>query len=145
MLRQFPFGVACATMPVMEHASPSAAGGVRTLLRLEGLVLLAGAIFFYARAHASWILFAELFLLPDLSFAGYLFGSSAGAAAYNAAHSTLGPLLLALAAIAGGLQAPVTLALIWLAHVGFDRALGYGLKYASGFRDTHLGRIGRSS
>ncbi|MEF9606012.1 DUF4260 family protein, partial [Paracoccus sp. PXZ] len=32
---------------------------------------------------------------------------------------------------------------LWLAHVGFDRVLGYGLKLPSGFRDTHLGRIGR--
>ncbi|MCS4316879.1 hypothetical protein M2407_001178 [Serratia sp. BIGb0234] len=34
-------------------------------------------------------------------------------------------------------------ALIWGAHIGFDRALGYGLKYASGFADTHLGGLGR--
>lgn len=34
--------------------------------------------------------------------------------------------------------------LIWSAHIGFDRALGYGLKYASGFGATHLGRIGRT-
>jgi hypothetical protein len=35
------------------------------------------------------------------------------------------------------------IAMIWLAHIGFDRALGYGLKYASGFGFTHLGRIGK--
>jgi hypothetical protein len=129
----------------MEHASHSATGGIRTLLRLEGLALLAGALLLYARQGDSWLLFAGLFLLPDLSFAGYLVGPRVGAAAYNVAHSTLGPLGLAAAAIAGGLGLPFTLALIWLAHVGFDRALGYGLKYASGFGDTHLGRIGRRS
>lgn len=36
-------------------------------------------------------------------------------------------------------------ATIWCAHIGFDRALGYGLKYAEGFGFTHLGRIGRKS
>jgi hypothetical protein len=35
-----------------------------------------------------------------------------------------------------------SVALIWLAHIGFDRALGYGLKYKAGFGFTHLGRIG---
>jgi hypothetical protein len=129
----------------MDTASPFAAGGVRTLLRLEGLALLAGALFLYARTQGSWLTFVELFLLPDLSFAGYVLGRRFGAAAYNAAHSTIGPLVLAGAAIAVGLRLPLALALIWGAHVGFDRALGYGLKYASGFRDTHLGRIGRSS
>jgi hypothetical protein len=37
----------------------------------------------------------------------------------------------------------LSLATIWIAHIGFDRALGYGLKYGSGFTHTHLGRIGR--
>jgi hypothetical protein len=32
---------------------------------------------------------------------------------------------------------------IWLAHIGMDRALGYGFKLSTGFRDTHLGQIGR--
>ena len=36
-----------------------------------------------------------------------------------------------------------TLALIWFAHIGFDRMLGYGLKHGAGFRFTHLGRIGK--
>ena len=128
-----------------SSAPLSATGGVRTILRIEGLVLLAAALLLYRQAGASWLLFGELFLVPDLSFAGYFFGPRAGAATYNAVHSTLGPLMLATAAMASGMQLPFTLALIWLAHVGFDRALGYGLKYASGFRDTHLGRIGRHS
>jgi hypothetical protein len=129
----------------MDHGSRCVTGGTRTLLRLEGLALLAAAVLLYARAQGNWLLFAELFLLPDLGFAGYIFGPRAGAAAYNTAHSTPGPLILALAAIGSGTRLPFALALIWLAHVGFDRALGYGLKYASGFRDTHLGRIGRRS
>ena len=124
-------------------ASRFPAGGVRRLLRLEGLALLAGALLLYARMQSSWLLFAGLFLLPDIAFAGYLFGRRAGAAAYNAAHSTLGPLSLAAFAGANAMEQPLALALIWLAHVGLDRALGYGLKYASGFRDTHLGAIGR--
>lgn len=118
-------------------------GGPRALLRLEGLALLAGAAALYWRCGGDWKLFAVLFLVPDLSFAGYLAGPRIGAAAYNALHSTLGPLLLAAAGIALSQPLAVTVALIWLAHVGFDRALGYGLKHAAGFSFTHLGRIGR--
>ena len=130
--------------------SPGAAGGVRTLLRIEGFALFAAALLLYAHSGASWKLFLALILVPDLSFAFYLFGPRAGAVAYNTAHSTVGAFALALVSQSGlsiaGLGSASALfpvALIWFAHVGFDRALGYGLKYASGFGDTHLGAIGR--
>ncbi len=125
-------------------------GGVRALLRLEGFALFAAALVLYAHSGASWKLFLALILVPDLSFAFYLFGARAGAVAYNAAHSTVGPFLLALLSQSGVSQSGVgdasalfPIALVWFAHVGFDRALGYGLKYRSGFSNTHLGAIGR--
>ena len=125
-------------------ALPGAArGGVRALLRLEGAVLLLGALVAYQQVGAGWGAFALLFLWPDLSMLGYLRGPRTGALLYNAAHSTLGPAaLIALGALAAQ---PVALALglVWLAHIGFDRLLGYGLKYTGGFNATHLGRIGR--
>jgi len=120
-------------------------GGARGLLRLEGLALLSGAAALYWRSGGDWKLFATLFLVPDLSFAGYLAGSRLGAAAYNAMHSTLGPLALAAFGIALHQPLASAVALIWLAHIGFDRALGYGLKHAAGFGFTHLGRIGRNA
>ena len=127
-----------------HHDAPTA-GGVRTVLRLEGLALLAIALLLYRDTNAGWLLFAGLFLLPDVSFAGYLFGPRIGALTYNIAHSTIGPIALAALALTYRVTIRLPIALIWLAHVGFDRALGYGLKKASGFRDTHLGRIGRPS
>lgn len=126
---------------VMDH--PHVSGGVRTLLRLEGLALFIAGVALYARLHGDWALFLKLFLLPDLSFAMYLFGPRAGAFAYNAMHSTPGALVLAGFGYMAGEPLALLVALIWLAHIGFDRALGYGLKYASAFGDTHLGRIGR--
>lgn len=120
-------------------------GGVRNVLRAEGLALLAGAAALYWRVGGDWKQFAILFLIPDLSFAGYLAGPRVGAAAYNAMHSTLLPLLLAALGLALDAPLAIQVALIWLAHVGFDRALGYGLKYARGFGFTHLGRIGRTA
>jgi hypothetical protein len=89
--------------------------------------------------HGHWSLYAWLFLSPDLSLAFYLAGPKAGAAAYNALHSSIGPLLLGLAGLTLGAAALGPIALIWLAHIGFDRAAGFGLKYASAFGETHLG------
>ena len=118
-------------------------GGVLTLLRAEGAALFAGATLFYQVSDAPWSLYALLFLVPDLSFLAYLHGPRAGAFAYNIVHATVGPLMLALLSLV--LVKPVlgTVSLIWLAHIGLDRALGYGLKYDAGFALTHLGRIGK--
>jgi hypothetical protein len=120
-------------------------GGVRTLLRLEGLTLFLGMVVLYAVWGGSWWVFLILFLVPDLSFAAYLAGPKLGAIVYNAAHSYMAP--VALMTLGFGFAAPLTLsiAMIWLAHIGIDRALGYGLKYSAGFGATHLGRIGRKS
>lgn len=112
--------------------------------RLEGLALLAVAALAYARLGEGWLLFAGLFLAPDLSFAGYLAGPRLGAWAYNLAHSLIGPLLLAGAGLLSGADLATALALIWLAHIGFDRALGYGLKSPQAFGLTHLGLIGKA-
>lgn len=118
-------------------------GSIRTTLRLEGLCVLAVAVLFYWRSGTGWGWFALFFLAPDLSFAGYLAGPRTGAAIYNMAHSYIGPLVaLSVGLLTAGTVATAA-ATIWLAHVGFDRALGYGLKYPSGFGDTHLGRIGQ--
>jgi len=120
-------------------------GGLRTLLRLEGLTLLAGMTLLYAVWGGPWWIYAILFLVPDLSFAAYLAGPRAGAIAYNAAHSYMAPMALMVTGL--GMSSPPmrSIALIWLAHIGIDRALGYGLKYASGFGFTHLGRIGKQA
>jgi hypothetical protein len=120
-------------------------GTVRALLRLEGLVVLAASVAAYARFGSGWGLFAACFLLPDLSFLGYLANARVGAAAYNAAHSSVGGIgLIAIGAVLGA-PAFVTAGLVWTAHVGFDRALGYGLKYGRGFGFTHLGPIGAAA
>jgi hypothetical protein len=119
------------------------AGGVRRLLRGEGLALLGCAAAAYARVGGDWKQFAILFLAPDLSFLGYVFGPRAGAATYNTMHSTILALALGAFGVVDANVLAVQISLIWLAHIGFDRALGYGLKYGAGFGFTHLGRIGR--
>ena len=120
-------------------------GGVNILLRLEGLTLFLGMILLYAVWGGSWLLFAVLFLVPDLSFLAYLADAKTGAVVYNAAHSYLAPVALMTSGFAIGDPLTLSIAMIWLAHIGIDRALGYGLKYAEGFGYTHLGRIGKAA
>jgi hypothetical protein len=120
-------------------------GGARTLLRLEGLTLFAGMTLLYWVWAGYWWVYGILFLVPDISFAAYLAGPRIGAVVYNAAHSYMAPMTLMVTGFA--LASPLTLsiAMIWLAHIGIDRALGYGLKYSAGFGFTHLGRIGKDA
>lgn len=115
------------------------------LLRAEGGALLIVAAALYSTTGQSWWLLAALFLAPDLSFLGYFAGPRAGAITYNCAHTLVGPAALGLAGFLVGDNLLTALALIWAAHVGFDRLLGYGLKYAAGFGFTHLGRVGRDA
>jgi hypothetical protein len=129
--------------PNLEASAAGAvSGGPNAILRLEGLAALALAVLGFQRLGGSWLLFAELFLLPDLSMLGYLAGSRWGAAAYNTAHSYIGPALLSGLGMALVSPMIVQVALVWAAHVGFDRLLGYGLKYPTAFGDTHLGLAG---
>jgi Domain of unknown function (DUF4260) len=130
-------------MSVNTTYSGAADGGVRDLLRAEGLFLLAAAMALYGHIGGDWRMFALLFLAPDLSFAGYLAGPRIGALSYNVMHAMIAPLLFGAAGIVLGSQMAMSVCLIWLAHIGFDRALGYGLKHAKVFAFTHLGRIGR--
>ena len=111
---------------------------VLPLLRLEGGVALLLAVLAYCHLGASGWLFAATFLLPDLAMFGYLRSPVLGARLYNLAHSYLGPGVLAALAwvLSSGLL--LSLALVWAAHIGADRLLGFGLKAATGFRDTHL-------
>lgn len=118
---------------------------ITLLERLEGLVLgtLALGVVWYGFSDYGWFIYIVLFLLPDISMAGYLHDPRAGAVVYNLGHSFVAPLLLA--AVSFWLQAPTLylIALLWIAHIGIDRALGFGFKLPSDFRNTHLGELGR--
>lgn len=112
-----------------------------TLLRAEGLTIFLLALWAYASSEGSWLLFVLLVLAPDLSILGYLAGARVGAAAYNLVHTYVGPAVLGMVGLLGNAPLAVHLSLIWAAHIGADRVLGYGLKYPTAFRDTHLQKI----
>ena len=111
-------------------------------MRIEGLAAFALATFAYSHWGAGWGVFALLFLAPDLAMFGYLAGPRAGAAIYNLAHTYVGPLACLAAGTILSWPFATQAGLIWATHVGFDRFLGYGLKYDDGFGFTHLGLIG---
>ncbi len=142
MASQTDFNPALATSPAV---SGFVTGGVRMLLRLEGLAVLALALAAYYQMGFSWLAFVVFFLAPDLSMLAYLAGPQAGAVGYNLVHTYVLPLTLAGIAAVAAWPIAAAAAIIWVAHIGADRALGYGLKYPSRFGDTHLGRIGRAS
>lgn len=116
----------------------------RLWLRLEGAAVLIVSALLFHHVSGRWGLFAGLLLLPDLSMIGYAFGRVAGAWAYNVAHSYVLPLTLLAFAWSNGQATLFPIVLVWLAHIGMDRMLGYGLKYESAFGHTHLGPIGRT-
>jgi len=117
-------------------------GFPRVLLRFEGLIVLVLSVYGYHDLGESWWLFALLFLVPDISMVGYVWGAWSGALVYNLGHNYVFPAFLALLGNMVGQPLLYSLALIWTAHIGFDRALGLGLKYPTGFSHTHLGRVG---
>jgi hypothetical protein len=114
-----------------------------SILRLEGLLVLLSGVYAYTLLQASWVLFFLFLLVPDLSIAGYLVNRRVGAAIYNIGHSYVVPFSIVIVSWATDNVAGVHIALIWFCHIGMDRFFGLGLKQMTGFRDTHLGRIGK--
>ena len=107
-------------------------------------MVFAASLWLYAHLDASWVLFGLLLLAPDVAMVGYLKGPHLGAALYNAFHTYAAPALLAAVGVLADQPVCTDIAAIWTAHIGFDRLLGYGLKYPTRFQDTHLGAIGQA-
>ncbi|MEX2179595.1 MAG: DUF4260 domain-containing protein [Gemmatimonadaceae bacterium] len=120
-------------------------GTPRLLLRLEALAVLLASVTGYSALGESWVLFGVALLLPDVAMVAYAAGPRVGAAVYNAFHSYLAPAMLATCAYFASSAMLWALSLIWVAHIGMDRALGLGLKFSSAFRETHLGTVGRAA
>jgi hypothetical protein len=116
---------------------------VRGWLRLEGAAVFVAGLVVYGQLGARWWLALPLLLLPDVSAAGYLAGPRIGALSYNVVHNWAFGLAVLGLGLATGVAPIAVLGAAAIAHVGLDRAVGYGLKLPTSFQDTHLGRIGR--
>jgi hypothetical protein len=112
------------------------------LLKLEGFAEGCLGVAAFAATGESWWWFAALCLVPDIALIGYLRGPKIGAWVYNLAHSSIGPIAVAVASLWLHSMFGIAIAAVWFAHIGFDRALGYGLKSTDAFKATHLGEIG---
>jgi hypothetical protein len=117
---------------------------MKTLLKIEELALFAVCGWgLYAYVHEwGWWKYLALALLSDVSMVGYLVNARVGAWLYNLAHHKAPGLIALTFGLATGNSLWLGVGLIWVGHSAMDRIFGYGLKYESGFKDTHLGRIG---
>jgi hypothetical protein len=127
-----------AARAAIPGAVGTVAGAPKIILQLEAAVVLAAASIAYAQIGRGWAIFALLFLVPDFSMLGYLGGRKLGASIYNLAHTYMLPAALAAYGLFQSQPLALDVALIWIAHIGFDRLLGFGLKYPTAFGHTHL-------
>lgn len=120
-------------------------GNVNWLLRAEGLAIFAFALMAYNFLGYDWGFFILAFFAPDLALLAYFHSRTSGAIFYNLTHAYILPLMLFAYGFMVLSSDADRIATVWIAHVGFDRALGFGLKYARGFRYTHFGKLGRKN
>ena len=113
----------------------------RLLLHAEGAAVAAAAVTLSFHEGFDWWLLVVLALVPDLAMLGYLAGPRAGAVAYDLVHTYVPPVLVASLGFIRDSDLTLAVALIWLTHIGVDCAVGYGLKYPGGFKETHLQRV----
>ena len=111
--------------------------------RTENLAIAAIVVVVFVRLHFSWWWLPVFFLAFDASMAGYLVNTRVGAVCYNLAHAYVVPAVLLLSYVLSGTRWCAFIGLLWAFHIAGDRVLGYGLKFATSFQDTHLGRIGK--
>ena len=116
-------------------------GKPRLWLRSEGLVLFISTIIIFGHLHQHWWLYLLLLFVPDIFMLGYLRNSKVGAFFYNLGHSYLAPFLLTLISWLSKNNLNIAIGVVWFGHIGWDRFFGYGLKYDTRFKDTHLGSL----
>ena len=113
-------------------------------LKFEEVLMFSGAASLLYTIEIPWWVYIILVIGPDISMAGYAAGNKAGAALYNLFHHK--GVALAVAFAGYGFQHEVLMitGIILFGHSSMDRIFGYGLKYITSFKHTHLGTIGDS-
>jgi hypothetical protein len=109
--------------------------------KIESLGIFIASVVIYWVLGFNFLWFALLLFSIDISMVGYLFNNTLGAHIYNAGHNYIFPSLFVIVGIITSLDFVLLFSIIWISHISIDRALGYGLKLESGFKDTHLGKI----
>jgi hypothetical protein len=122
----------------------SVIGWPKLLLRIEGATMFAASIAVFSVQGQQWWLYPLLLLVPDIFMLGYLRNTRIGAIIYNLGHSYPAAAVVALVGFVFASPLTVALGVIWFGHIGWDRMFGYGLKYATSFKHTHLGDLEKS-
>lgn len=113
----------------------------KALLHVEGFTVLALSLYFYGYYQFSWVLFIILLFSPDVSMFGYLLNHKIGAIIYNVFHTYTFSIGMVFCGLILTNETMLAIGFIWSAHIGMDRMIGFGLKYPTDFKDTHLNRV----
>ena len=116
---------------------------MKTIIKLEELGLFILGMYLFSLLNFEWWWFLVLILAPDLSMLGYIFGNKSGAFFYNIFHHRAIAVLLYIMGCYFKIEILQLSGIILFSHSAMDRFFGYGLKYESGFKYTHLGEIGK--
>ena len=113
---------------------------MKYIIQLEELALMAPGIsgLSFSGFDFSWWVWTLLFMSPDISFFAYLGGMKVGTFTYNILHHRGVAVVVGLSGFFLGQNILLLIGLILYTHASFDRMLGYGLKFTSGFKHTHL-------
>ena len=119
----------------------SVTGWPKLILRLEGATLFAASVALFAAQGQQWWLYPALLFVPDIFMLGYLRNTKLGAVIYNIGHSYPAAAVVTVIGLASATPLVVAIGAIWFGHIGWDRLFGYGLKYGTSFKHTHLGDL----
>jgi hypothetical protein len=109
--------------------------------RLESGFVFVASLYLYLHLHFHLLWFIVFLLSIDVFMVGYLINNNLGATIYNLGHTYIIPAILLIIGVSSSSRLVIALGIIWTAHIAMDRALGFGLKFPTGFKDTHLGHI----
>jgi|SRR5690625_1608720 len=114
---------------------------VKRIIHLEGAMIFLAMIYLYGLYGFKWWIFILLLFAPDISMVGYMVNNRIGALVYNLCHTYLISVSLILVGVFFQLDLALIIGIIWTAHIGMDRLCGFGLKYKTAFKDTHLQKL----
>ncbi|HFJ9426826.1 DUF4260 domain-containing protein [Bacillus cereus] len=113
----------------------------KRIVHFEGMVVFLATIYMYSIYEFNWIIFFVFLLAPDLSMLAYGINNHVGAKIYNVCHTYIISILIVLIGVYFKIDTVIMIGLIWTAHIGMDRMFGYGWKYETDFKDTHIQRL----
>lgn len=116
---------------------------MKTVIKLEELGLFILGIYLFSLLNYQWWWFPALILAPDLSMFGYIINTKTGAFSYNLFHHRGVAVLVYILGCYLRIEIVQLMGIILFSHAAMDRIFGYGLKYETGFKYTHLGEIGK--